>query len=266
MTDLLHMAALLKPEGAPPHLRRKLPDERESFIHHFSIAGHDGYIIVGLYPDGSPGEVFIHIAKEGSTVSGLFDAFATSVSLGLQSGIPLEVLCNKLQGSKFDPSGFTENEKIPTATSIVDYIFTWLRQRYVEVLAPSSLILRNGKILLALRPEGKSQGGKWETPGGKAEPGETAEQALVREIREELGVAAVVGAMVIEVVLGPPVLSRRYRMPFFLVTIEGEPQALAASKLRWCAVHELDGMEMTPATKLVLDNPTIRARLFPIAG
>src|SRR5437660_1677272 len=119
-------------ETAPPRaVRHRLPDERASITHKFSIAGHDGYITVGLYKDGTPGELFIRMAKEGSTVSGLMDSFATAVSLALQHGVPLKLLCDKFQHTRFDPAGFTGNPEIPIAKSIMDYIFRWLDIRFV---------------------------------------------------------------------------------------------------------------------------------------
>ena len=111
-------------------VRRKLPNERQAVTHKFSVAGHDGYITVGLYEDGVPGEIFLVMAKEGSVVSGLMDAFATSVSLALQYGVPLKVLCDKFSHTRFEPSGFTGNPEIPIAKSITDYIFRWLELRF----------------------------------------------------------------------------------------------------------------------------------------
>ena len=120
-------------QNAPPKaVRHRLPEERASLTHKFSIAGHEGYITVGLYPNGQPGEIFIKMAKEGSTVSGLMDAFATSVSLALQHGVPLKVLCEKFAHTRFEPSGWTGNPKIQFAKSITDYIFRWLHYRFVE--------------------------------------------------------------------------------------------------------------------------------------
>src|SRR5262249_11504852 len=119
-------------ESAPPRaLRHRLPGERASITHKFGIAGHEGYITVGLYKDGTPGELFIRMAKEGSTVSGLMDSFATAVSLALQHGVPLKLLCEKFQHTRFEPSGFTGNPEIPIAKSIMDYIFRWLELRFV---------------------------------------------------------------------------------------------------------------------------------------
>ena len=95
-----------------PAVRRRLPDERHSLTHHFSVGGQEGYVTIGLYGDGLPGEVFIRMSKEGSTVSGLMDSFATAVSLALQYGVPLQVLCDKFSHTRFEPSGWSGNPKI----------------------------------------------------------------------------------------------------------------------------------------------------------
>jgi ribonucleoside-diphosphate reductase alpha chain len=118
--------------GPPRAVRHRLQDERASITHKFSIAGHEGYITVGLYPTGQPGEIFIKMAKEGSTVSGLMDAFATSISLALQHGVPLKVLCEKFAHTRFEPSGWTGNEQIGYAKSLMDYIFRWLNLRFLS--------------------------------------------------------------------------------------------------------------------------------------
>ena len=112
-------------------VRRKLEDERNSITHKFSIGGHEGYITVGLYPDGTPGEVFVTMAKEGSTISGLMDSFATSVSYCLQYGVPLKFLVDKFAHVRFEPSGWTGNQQIPYAKSIPDYIFRWLALKFL---------------------------------------------------------------------------------------------------------------------------------------
>ncbi len=118
---------------APPErlARRRLPDERRSITHKFSIGGHEGYMTVGMYDDGSPGELFVTMAKEGSVVSGLMDGFATSISMALQYGVPLQVLCDKFSHMRFEPSGFTGNPDIPIAKSITDYIFRWLSLKFL---------------------------------------------------------------------------------------------------------------------------------------
>jgi ribonucleoside-diphosphate reductase alpha chain len=111
--------------------RRRLPDERRSITHKFSIGGHEGYLTVGMYEDGTPGELFVRMAKEGSVVSGLMDNFATSISMALQYGVPLRVLCDKFSHTRFEPSGFTGNPEIPIAKSITDYIFRWLSLKFL---------------------------------------------------------------------------------------------------------------------------------------
>src|SRR5438876_2090074 len=117
--------------GPPRAVRHKLPEERMSVTHKFNIGGHEGYITVGLYPDGSPGEIFITMAKEGSTVSGLMDSFALAVSIALQHGVPLKLLCEKFAHTRFEPSGWTNNTEIGFAKSIMDYIFRWLQLRFL---------------------------------------------------------------------------------------------------------------------------------------
>ena len=106
--------------------RERLPDTRQSLTHKFNVGGHEGYINVGLYPDGRPGELFITMAKEGSTVGGMMDAFGTAISMSLQYGVPLEVLVNKFSHMRFEPMGHTANPDIRIAKSVVDYIFRWL--------------------------------------------------------------------------------------------------------------------------------------------
>ncbi len=115
-----------------PAVRRKLPDEHEAITHKFSVGGHEGYITVGKYEDGAPGEIFITMAKEGSTISGLMDSFATMTSLALQHGVPLQLLVDKFSHTRFEPSGFTQNPEIPMVKSIMDYIFKWLTIKFLN--------------------------------------------------------------------------------------------------------------------------------------
>jgi len=129
-------------------VRRKLPDERRSITHKFSIGGHEGYITVGMYDDGAPGEIFITMAKEGSTISGLMDAFATAVSFNLQYGVPIKFLVDKFAHVRFEPSGWTGNQQIPYAKSIMDYIFRWLGAKF---LGPEYAITEAGETT-SLRP------------------------------------------------------------------------------------------------------------------
>jgi ribonucleoside-diphosphate reductase alpha chain len=113
-------------------VRRRLPNECRSLRHKFDIAGHEGYIHVGQYDDGQPGEIFIKIAKEGSTVSGLMDTIGILTSMALQYGVPLEVLVDKFSHVRFEPSGFTKNPDIPIAKSLIDYIFRYLGARFLS--------------------------------------------------------------------------------------------------------------------------------------
>jgi ribonucleoside-diphosphate reductase alpha chain len=113
-------------------LRKKLPVERQSITHKFSISGHEGYLTVGMYDDGAPGEIFIKMAKEGSTLSGILDGFALSVSIGLQYGVPMKTLVDKLIHTRFEPSGYTGNPKIPYAKSVLDYLARWLGGHFIS--------------------------------------------------------------------------------------------------------------------------------------
>jgi ribonucleoside-diphosphate reductase alpha chain len=133
--------AAAKPEASPAeqqqemfaHIkRRKLPSERQSITHKFSVGGHEGYITVGMYEDGTPGEIFIKMAKEGSTLSGFMDGFALSVSIGLQYGVPLKALVDKFVNTRFEPSGYTGHKAIPYAKSVLDYIGRWLGGRFIS--------------------------------------------------------------------------------------------------------------------------------------
>src|SRR5712692_7703040 len=113
-------------------LRHRMPDTRMSLTHRFEIAGHEGYITVGLYEDGQPGELFITMSKEGSTIGGLMDTVGTLTSIALQYGVPLESLVKKFAYQRFEPSGFTKNPDIRHATSITDYVFRWLACQFIE--------------------------------------------------------------------------------------------------------------------------------------
>ena len=113
-------------------VRHKLPDERDAITHKFDIAGHEGYITVGLFEDGSPGEIFLVMAKEGSTISGFADAFAQAVSYALQYGVPMQVLVDKFSHVRFEPSGLTKNPDVRLAKSIVDYIFRWMATKFLS--------------------------------------------------------------------------------------------------------------------------------------
>jgi len=132
-------------------LRRRLPDERRALTHHFSVGGQEGYLTVGVYDDGLPGEIFLTMSKQGSTISGLMDSFATAVSLALQHGVSLEVLCSKFTHVRFEPSGWTGNPKIGFAKSIVDYIFRWLELKFLtgeqgELFVPPPVAVHSSAV------------------------------------------------------------------------------------------------------------------------
>jgi ribonucleoside-diphosphate reductase alpha chain len=143
--------------------RRKLPDERNAITHKFDIAGHEGYITVGLFDDGTPGEIFLTMAKEGSTISGFADAFAQAISYSLQYGVPLQVLVDKFSHARFEPSGMTKNPEVRFAKSIVDYIFRWMATKF-------------------LSPEAQYRAGV----NMREEPAET-EEAIVSAVSSKLG-------------------------------------------------------------------------------
>lgn len=131
--------------------REKLPNERNSVTHRFSVGGQKGYIIVGMYKDGRPGELFIKIAKEGSTLSGVMDGLALSLSIGLQYGVPLKVLVDKLINMRFEPAGITENPEIRFACSLLDYIARWLGGKFVSSDYLKSKLASGGEEVPAQR-------------------------------------------------------------------------------------------------------------------
>jgi ribonucleoside-diphosphate reductase alpha chain len=110
-----------------------MPVERASVTHKFSVGGHEGYLTVGMYEDGRPGEIFIKMSKEGSTLSGVMDGLALTISLGLQYGVPLKVFVDKLLNTRFEPSGISANPNIRFATSVLDYIARWLGGRFISI-------------------------------------------------------------------------------------------------------------------------------------
>jgi ribonucleoside-diphosphate reductase alpha chain len=130
-TTLEYVGKAAAPAPAGPY-RHKMSDEAPAIRHKFSIAGHEGYIHVGLLENGKPGEVFLKMSKEGSTISGLMDSLAIAISLTLQYGVPLEALVNKFTHMRFEPSGFTKNPEIPIAKSLVDYVFRWLGSKFLS--------------------------------------------------------------------------------------------------------------------------------------
>ncbi len=166
-----------KKQAATPR-RERLPDTRRSITHKFNVAGHEGYITVGLYEDGRPGELFITMAKEGSTIGGLMDCFGTALSMSLQYGVPLEVYVNKFSHTRFEPMGPTKNPDIPLAKSIVDYIFRWLGNTFMPGFREASLGLTKedapaaGDAETERGPAAKKAGGPNGKPGtAKVTPG-----------------------------------------------------------------------------------------------
>src|SRR5580658_9663149 len=132
----------LKAQTGQP-LRRRLPETREAITHKFNVAGHEGYLTVGLFEDKQPGELFITMAKEGSTIGGLMDCIGTLTSLALQYGVPLEALMRKFAHQRFEPSGFTKNPEIRNASSIIDYVFRWLALQFIPGYREANLVGRN---------------------------------------------------------------------------------------------------------------------------
>jgi ribonucleoside-diphosphate reductase alpha chain len=131
----VQQAAAAVVAAQPKPVRRRLPDERRAITHKFDIGGHEGYVTVGLFEDGTPGELFLVMAKEGSTISGFADAFAQAISYALQYGVPLQVLVDKFSHTRFEPSGMTKNAEVRFAKSIVDYIFRWMATKFLSAEA-----------------------------------------------------------------------------------------------------------------------------------
>src|SRR5213078_4019304 len=128
--ELEATSAGLRAQAVQP-LRRRLPETRTAITHKFDIAGHEGYLTVGLFDNGQPGELFITMAKEGSTIGGLMDCIGTLTSMALQYGVPLEALVKKFAHQRFEPSGFTKNPEIRSASSIIDYVFRWMAIQFI---------------------------------------------------------------------------------------------------------------------------------------
>ncbi|MGC4032258.1 MAG: hypothetical protein QM754_11105 [Tepidisphaeraceae bacterium] len=147
-------------------LRRRLPDTRNAVTHKFDVAGHEGYITVGLYEDGTPGEMFITMAKEGSTIGGLMDTVATLVSVALQYGVPTESLLRKFEHTRFEPNGMTRNPEIPMAKSLTDYIFRWMGMEFVPGYRAANAPQRPQRKVVAEAPSPSPV----ETAGSDEEP------------------------------------------------------------------------------------------------
>jgi ribonucleoside-diphosphate reductase alpha chain len=147
-------------------VRRKLPDERAAVTHKFAIAGHEGYLTVGMYEDGQPGEIFLRMAKEGSTVSGLMDTIAQMTSISLQYGVPLQALVDKFSHTRFEPAGFTNNRSIPIAKSSMDYVFRYLGDRFLqtETIDEQEQTDADAGIEVVAAPQAVVAGGSGERP------------------------------------------------------------------------------------------------------
>lgn len=140
--------ASLSVDATARPLRRRLTDERTAVVHHFSVGGHEGYLIVGLYENGQPGEIFIRMAKAGSTIAGLMDSFGIAVSLALQYRVPLRVLCGKFSHTRFEPSGWTAVKEIGYAKSLMDYIFRWLALKFLPASSPPQTGARDHQTIV----------------------------------------------------------------------------------------------------------------------
>jgi ribonucleoside-diphosphate reductase alpha chain len=162
------------PAAPPKPYRRRLPDERSSITHKFNVAGHEGYLTVGLYEDGTPGEIFLRMAKEGSTISGLMDAFATAISLALQYGVPLPDLINKFSHLRFEPAGFTTNPDVPMAKSLVDYIFRYLATKFLSRAEQDVVGVVNRQMTLS-EAEVSGEHASLDAPAEAGSPPEAAE-------------------------------------------------------------------------------------------
>jgi ribonucleoside-diphosphate reductase alpha chain len=224
-------ADALDAQAPPRAVRHRLPAERASVTHKFGLGGHEGYITVGLYPNGSPGEIFIRMAKEGSTVSGLMDSFATAISISLQHGVPLRVLCEKFAHTRFEPSGWTGNPEIGYAKSIMDYIFRWIQMRF---LSGTQLDLFAGLTPAASVP----------VEGTVTAPGSTvhlappvvaeaviANESISREEPEQSAASAVVEGDLLP--QAPPIRGQHHTVPSALASLaDTTPQTILQREAR----------------------------------
>jgi ribonucleoside-diphosphate reductase alpha chain len=187
-------AAQPAPVPAGP-VRRKLPEERQAITHKFDIQGHEGYITVGLYEDGMPGELFLVMAKEGSTISGFADAFAQAISYALQYGVPLQVLADKFSHMRFEPSGMTKNPQVRFAKSIVDYVFRWLATKFLSTDAQYRMGVNVAEGTQAV-PEAEQLKLGVVPPATEPQPPSVAEMATVQN-QEDAPPCSVCGAIMV---------------------------------------------------------------------
>ena len=184
----------------PRAVRHKLEEERMSITHKFNVGGHEGYITVGLYPSGDPGEIFITMAKEGSTVSGLMDSFSCAISLSLQHGVPLKMLCEKFAHTRFEPSGWTNNPDIGFAKSIMDYIFRWLQLRFLT--GQQQLLFENLRPKLSAGSSQLPEAGDLGTSATPQAPAPGTDQRTTNDARRTTGVFHAADALASIVDLG----------------------------------------------------------------
>ena len=177
-----------KAEEASRPVRRHLPVERHSITHKFGVAGHEGYLTIGMYEDGTPGEIFIVMAKEGSTLSGVMDSFATTCSMALQYGVPLKVLVDKFSHTRFEPSGFTSNPQVPYAKSIMDYIFRYLASKFLPVEEARALGVQVDEQpltpLRVLTPPAPTAEARPASPVQPGQPGHPARKGALVDIED----------------------------------------------------------------------------------
>ena len=170
-------------EKAPPK-RRRMPRERQSITHKFSIGGHEGYITAGMYEDGSIGEIFLtDIGKEGSTLRGMMNSFATAISIALQYGVPLETLVRKFSYMRFEPEGMTSNPEIPFAKSMPDYIMRWLASRFLDVDLQEELGILTPEVRARKAAEDAASSQRSDTAGPNAAQANGVESERQRRLR-----------------------------------------------------------------------------------
>jgi ribonucleoside-diphosphate reductase alpha chain len=169
-------AAVAAAAAAGKPVRRRLPDDRTEIGRKFRVGDYEGYIHVGLFPDGAPGDIFVDIAKEGTTLAGLMNSFMISVSLGLQYGVPLEVYVSKFSHMRFEPSGLTNDPDIRAAKSLVDYIFRWLGKKFLDLETQQALGIMSEEVRRRLTESYENGGGRQPEfePAPTASPGQTA--------------------------------------------------------------------------------------------
>jgi ribonucleoside-diphosphate reductase alpha chain len=241
-------ADALDAQAPPRAVRHRLPAERASVTHKFALGGHEGYITVGLYPNGSPGEIFIRMAKEGSTVSGLMDSFATAVSISLQHGVPLRVLCEKFAHTRFEPSGWTGNPEIGYAKSIMDYIFRWIQMRFLSGqqldlfagLTPAASVPVEGTVTAPGSTVNLSAPEASETESRESHGSTEAQEQTAMD--SEMGMGSMEGDLLPQ---APVVHDRRHAVPAALASLaDTSPQTILKREARGLAPIALSDQDI----------------------